>query len=414
MASWYYRTDDTDDTENGPISNEQLRTLARTGVLHPSTLVWKDGMPDWRPASSVKGLFDGGQRRNPPSDPSVPKQGAKPPAFPPPVGAVGRNTPPSAMQRATDSLKQTFGTAFSNTISQAVSAAHQVLRHPIRLSFITIVFLVASFLALATLVGAVLVPVFVMGYINCIKSTINDEEIGLEGFITFMRYGWDSFWHLLMLLAAFAVTFAAMMAPFVIAMLITYLVLGTAGATLGEFLSHSSRESRSVEREDFRRPMQPNNEDKPSRIGELLSDLASEIMGLGMKAVLLLIVVAALTPGASATILLFYLVFEVSVGETDDSNRFNLVIESFQKMLRIGRHHWKELVLSGLSVSVGAVAVAAMVFTISYLMLSAHLVVLAAWTLSALLPTAICLFVVYTNVFATMTCLTFAEPPNEE
>jgi hypothetical protein len=56
MASeWYY-------TVNGqqaptPVSASQLRQLAANGQLQPTDLVWQEGMANWVPASSIKGLF---------------------------------------------------------------------------------------------------------------------------------------------------------------------------------------------------------------------------------------------------------------------------------------------------------------------------------------------------------------------
>jgi hypothetical protein len=51
---WYYSKDDQ---QLGPVSAEKLNELAVSGDVAPSTLVWKDGMPDWIPASEVKGLL---------------------------------------------------------------------------------------------------------------------------------------------------------------------------------------------------------------------------------------------------------------------------------------------------------------------------------------------------------------------
>ena len=59
MASeWFY-------TVNGqqaatPISDAELKRLATTGQLKPEDLIWKEGMPNWSPASSIKGLFVAG------------------------------------------------------------------------------------------------------------------------------------------------------------------------------------------------------------------------------------------------------------------------------------------------------------------------------------------------------------------
>jgi hypothetical protein len=44
----------------GPISAQQLKEYAASGQLQPTDTVWKEGMAQWQPASSVKGLFGGG------------------------------------------------------------------------------------------------------------------------------------------------------------------------------------------------------------------------------------------------------------------------------------------------------------------------------------------------------------------
>jgi hypothetical protein len=40
-----------------PVSAAQLKQLAATGQLKPTDLVWQDGMLEWAPAGSVRGLF---------------------------------------------------------------------------------------------------------------------------------------------------------------------------------------------------------------------------------------------------------------------------------------------------------------------------------------------------------------------
>jgi hypothetical protein len=56
-TEWYY-------TINGqqapaPVSAVQLKQLAVASQLQPTDLVWQEGMANWMPASSVKGLFGG-------------------------------------------------------------------------------------------------------------------------------------------------------------------------------------------------------------------------------------------------------------------------------------------------------------------------------------------------------------------
>lgn len=53
-AKWYYVENDN---EVGPVSAAVIKEKVRTGVISPSDEVWKEGLPDWVPASKIKGLF---------------------------------------------------------------------------------------------------------------------------------------------------------------------------------------------------------------------------------------------------------------------------------------------------------------------------------------------------------------------
>ncbi|MBW2039469.1 MAG: DUF4339 domain-containing protein [Deltaproteobacteria bacterium] len=46
----------------GPVSPSELKQMAASGQLKPSDLVWKEGLPNWRKAASVKGLFPPGSQ----------------------------------------------------------------------------------------------------------------------------------------------------------------------------------------------------------------------------------------------------------------------------------------------------------------------------------------------------------------
>jgi hypothetical protein len=68
-SEWHY-------TQNGqpaeaPVNDLQLKQLAVSGQLKPEDLVWKEGMPSWAPARSIRGLFDGTKpaSSDPPSNP---------------------------------------------------------------------------------------------------------------------------------------------------------------------------------------------------------------------------------------------------------------------------------------------------------------------------------------------------------
>ena len=51
---WYYAIGDN---EEGPIPAAELKSLAMAGTVSRATLVWKEGMEDWKPASDIPGLL---------------------------------------------------------------------------------------------------------------------------------------------------------------------------------------------------------------------------------------------------------------------------------------------------------------------------------------------------------------------
>jgi len=90
-AMWYYAQGDE---EKGPVTTAQLKTLAANKQLQPTDLIWKDGMADWAPANTVRGLFDSASG----SSPNIPAQ-ANPPS----------GTEPSAGPSFTQSGEQPIG-----------------------------------------------------------------------------------------------------------------------------------------------------------------------------------------------------------------------------------------------------------------------------------------------------------------
>jgi len=52
---WYYSVGGAE--RQGPISAAELKKLADAGNLNAGDLVWKEGMAEWAPAKSIKGLF---------------------------------------------------------------------------------------------------------------------------------------------------------------------------------------------------------------------------------------------------------------------------------------------------------------------------------------------------------------------
>lgn len=99
---WYFVKDGT---QQGPVSDEQLRSMARDGSLKGEDLVWQEGMPDWRPAMEVPGIEF--RRELPQELPTMPMAVAPPPPPPapqfepephrmqtPPIQSPSMQTPP--------------------------------------------------------------------------------------------------------------------------------------------------------------------------------------------------------------------------------------------------------------------------------------------------------------------------------
>ncbi|GIW92748.1 MAG: RDD family protein [Pirellulaceae bacterium] len=67
---WYYASGGR---QMGPVSLAELQALAQAGRLHPTDLVWTQGMTDWAPAGSVMQIFSGAV--NPYQAPTAPVAG---------------------------------------------------------------------------------------------------------------------------------------------------------------------------------------------------------------------------------------------------------------------------------------------------------------------------------------------------
>ena len=52
---WFYA--DSNKQQQGPLPFDEIQRLAASGVIQPSTLIWKEGMTDWTAASEVQGVF---------------------------------------------------------------------------------------------------------------------------------------------------------------------------------------------------------------------------------------------------------------------------------------------------------------------------------------------------------------------
>lgn len=65
---WWYAKGDQ---KFGPYSSPQLKALAAKGSIELADLIWKEGLANWLPASSVKGLIPADVPAAPPPLPPV-------------------------------------------------------------------------------------------------------------------------------------------------------------------------------------------------------------------------------------------------------------------------------------------------------------------------------------------------------
>lgn len=80
VGEWYYARNNQ---QQGPVALQALQDMARSGQLQPGDLVWRDGLPNWLPASRVPELF--AQQAAPayaPPPAGVPSPYAQPGYFP--------------------------------------------------------------------------------------------------------------------------------------------------------------------------------------------------------------------------------------------------------------------------------------------------------------------------------------------
>lgn len=58
-TEWYYAQDGK---QIGPVSSDDLKLLVQSGTLTPESLLWQEGMADWKPAGGVRGLFGSAEK----------------------------------------------------------------------------------------------------------------------------------------------------------------------------------------------------------------------------------------------------------------------------------------------------------------------------------------------------------------
>jgi GYF domain 2/Domain of unknown function (DUF4190) len=77
MSDWYFLRDGG---QFGPLSWQDLWRHGQKGELRPADLVWTEGMPEWRTAASIPGLFPASQPPQAQPQPAPVPQSAYAPA----------------------------------------------------------------------------------------------------------------------------------------------------------------------------------------------------------------------------------------------------------------------------------------------------------------------------------------------
>ena len=122
---WYYARGNK---QMGPVTAVELKRLAAAGELHPDDLVWREGLTEWAPARSVRGLFEDEAKpiaaEEIPSQPVVPV--AKPlakdvePETHVPTSKAAAPGPPAwhLVDLLLDSLRSDFNARFVDTTAR--------------------------------------------------------------------------------------------------------------------------------------------------------------------------------------------------------------------------------------------------------------------------------------------------------
>jgi hypothetical protein len=92
---WYYAQGDR---QVGPVSAKELKQAAADGAVQPTTLVWTEGMKDWKEARSIKGLAGLWPAPTPATHPPIPVRRTMPVAKP----ATNKAQPPEPELASSD------------------------------------------------------------------------------------------------------------------------------------------------------------------------------------------------------------------------------------------------------------------------------------------------------------------------
>lgn len=121
VTEWYYVSGDE---QKGPVSAEELRSLARAGSIVNGTLVWKSGLSKWVPAHVVKGMFSEHADQAAPPPVPVSRNGTAAAAVVPPVApraAASSSEPHQTRARPLPAVASMEHSRFCRTCGKSIA-----------------------------------------------------------------------------------------------------------------------------------------------------------------------------------------------------------------------------------------------------------------------------------------------------
>lgn len=179
-AEWHVSIDGM---QRGPLTAEQIRSLATSGQLKPTDHIWKEGMSEWASASSVKGLFP----QSPPSPP-------RPPASPPPSHAVDQRQMNPAAAGASTPGWVSFGEAVTLGLPKMFDFSGRASRSEFWWFYLAVVLVWLPILFMA--INVVGVPEETMQVLAYVYYAVVASGIGARRLHDTNHSGW---WQLLVL-----------------------------------------------------------------------------------------------------------------------------------------------------------------------------------------------------------------------
>lgn len=214
--------------KSGPFSSQQLRGFAQQGLIKPDDDILREDMQRPIKAKKVAGLFDKKPEEEMVSFQSLEDSGNGSSddtgQLADAVASVEEEYDDSGYetQAASQAVRGRTRHASRRTsqpndmmadVAQAIkSTASVFFTRPISTITAICILLTGSLILLFGILTIVLIPLLVMGYVAFIDRLIeNDPDASIADFISFMRSGWDSLWHLLMLFMSYLVTIAVLL-----------------------------------------------------------------------------------------------------------------------------------------------------------------------------------------------------------